>query len=184
MSEAPEVAERLPQTPAEQDSAIPKGWKPTVAEPVPVVRCTVIKKNGERCNQWSMRGLTKCYAHGKRELNFPSVVAHRDAVIEAARMKLLDASDDAADTLKELLQPGTAEGIRLKAATEILDRNGIRGGFEVDVEVGVKSDPAQVIRERLARLAKAAEASADGDDGDTVLDAEVVDDDQLTLFDD
>lgn len=179
MSEAPEdVKRQLPLSPRDQDSVIPKGWKPTVAEPVPVVRCVVIKKDGERCGQWSMRGMTKCYAHGKRELNFPSVVAHRDAVIEAARLKLLDATDDAADTLKELLQPGTAEGIRLKAATEILDRSGLRGGIEIDVEVTEKADPAKVIAERLERL-RAAATPRDED----IEDAELVEDsDQLTLF--
>lgn len=139
-------------TPTAQGAVIPLGWKPTPAKPVPVTRCVVVKQNGERCGRWSMRGMTKCYSHGKRELNFPNVAAHKEAVIEAARMRLLDASDEAVAALEQLLQPGTAEGIRLKAATEILDRNGIRGGFEVDVEVKSVEDAASVLQKRLDLL--------------------------------
>lgn len=174
--------------PGAQGSVIPLGWKPTVAKPVPVTRCVVIKKDGARCGRWSMRGMTKCYAHGKRELNFPNVAAHKEAVIEAARMRLLDVSDDAVDALEQLLQPGTSEGIRLKAATEILDRNGIRGGFEVEVEVEHKEDPASTLASRLKTLRErgkqALEAEWATEEEPDVIEGEVVegDDNQGTLF--
>lgn len=132
-----------------------------------------------------MRGMTKCWAHGKRELNFPNVKAHKEAVVDAARMRLLDASDDAVNTLEQLLQPGTAEGIRLKAATEILDRNGIRGGFEVDVAVEQKEDPATLLAKRLLTLRQRHEEALSGE----IIDADEVEDDadapsadQETLF--
>lgn len=128
-----------------------------------------------------MRGMTKCYTHGRRELNFPNVQAHKDAVIEAARMRLLDVSDDAVHTLEQLLQPGTAEGIRLKAATEILDRNGIRGGFEVDVAVETKEDAASILEKRLKTLRD--RAVRPEEDDDDIIEGEVVpNSDQDTLF--
>lgn len=167
---------------AAQGSIVPLGWKPTMQKPVPVTRCIVIKKNGDRCNRWSMRGMTKCYSHGKRELNFPHVKAHKEAVVEAARMRLLDASDHAVDTLEQLLQPGTAEGIRLKAATEILDRNGIRGGFEVDVQVEEKEDPATLLAKRLLQLRERHDEAQQVLEGEVVDDSDGEDDAQETLF--
>lgn len=174
--------------PVAQGSVIPLGWKPTLRKPIPVTRCVVIKKSGDRCGRWSMRGMTKCYSHGKKELNFPNVKAHKEAVLEAARMRMLDASDDAVDTLEQLLQPGTAEGIRLKAATEILDRNGVRGGFEIDLEVGTKEDAASMLTRRLKTLqdrsaARQMAEDSDSDDDDAIIDGEVVHSaDQGTLF--
>jgi antitoxin component of MazEF toxin-antitoxin module len=75
--------------------------------------------------------------------------------------------------------------VRLKATTEILDRAGIRGGqdISVDVEVNDSRPAAQVVAERLARLAEGAQAVAarvralevetDKSDGE-IVDAEVV----------
>jgi len=185
-STTPEVNPNA-KTAAEQGSVVPLGWKPTMDKPVPVMRCTVVKKDGERCGRWSMRGMTKCYTHGRKELNFPNVAAHRDAVIEAARMRLLDNSDVAVDALEQLMQPGTSEGIRLKAATEVLDRNGIRGGFEVEVQVEHTEDPAELLAKRLATLRerglKAMEQRALAEA--EIMDADVVEDDapqEETLF--
>jgi hypothetical protein len=186
-TEQPEEQGKDPHAfmPGAQGSVVPLGWKPTVQAPVPVVRCVIIKKDGNRCGRWSMRGMTKCYAHGRRELAFPNVQKHKEAVVEAARMRLLDASDEAVDTLEQLLQPGTSEGIRLKAATEILDRNGIRGGFEVDVQVEQKEDPAEVLAKRLLQLRERNAEAQEALHGE-VVDADVVDDggdeQQETLF--
>lgn len=175
--------------PGAQGSIIPLGWKPTADKPVPVVRCVVIKKDGNRCGKWSLRGHTKCMSHlGTAARNFPSIREHMDAVIESARMRLLDDSDVAIDTLEDLLQPGTSEGIRLKAATEVLDRIGVRGGFEVDVEVQHTEDPAQVLAQRLKVLRErglAGTAHLTDKPAEVIEDAEVVDDgdhQQETLF--
>lgn len=169
----------------QQNSNIPLGWKPTPAEPVPVVRCVTIKKNGERCKRWSLRGYNKCYRHSGSG-NLPNVQKYCDNVIEAARLRLLDNADYAIDVLEELMQPGTSEGVRLKASTEVLDRAGVRGGFEVDTEVTVTVSAADTIAERLSKLRKGAEASAVRKQQmieDEVIDADIVEDDgQETLF--
>jgi hypothetical protein len=184
----PQVSQnRSGLTAVEQGSNIPLGWKPTAAEPVPVVRCVTIKKDGERCKRWSLRGYDKCYRHSGSG-NLKNVEKYADAVVEAARLRLIGNTDTAVDVLEQLMQPGTAEGVRLKAATEVLDRSGVRGGFEVQVEGEVKHSPAEEIQKRLDKLAQGAQAvesmrsrirraHADPDADEDVVDAEIIDDD-------
>ncbi len=179
----------------EQDSIIPVGWKPTASKPVPVVRCVAIKKDGTRCKAWSIRGYTKCRRHAGpgAMMEDGNVNKYAEGIIEAARLRLIDSTDLALDTLDELIQPGTSEGIRLKAATEVLDRAGIRGGFEIDVETTVKIDASAEIAARLEKLCKGAatvnkmkaQALEDAEDP-SIVDAELVTDEddngQDTLF--
>jgi len=195
MSES--VIEQNPSgtSPLTQGSNIPLGWKPSREAPVPVVRCRQIKKDGERCKKWSLRGYDKCIKHAGPGAQMPdgNVSKYAQAVIEAARLRLVDDTDKAIDVLHDLMQPGTSEGIRLKSATEILDRAGIRGGFEIDVDVEVTDNPADTVKARLAKLAEGAAAvkdmrrrsapTAEADEGD-IVDAEIVEDDpdQGTLF--
>lgn len=170
---------------------MPLGWKPSLRAPVPVIRCTQIKKNGSRCGRWSLRGYDKCIVHsgpGAR-MKDGNVQKYAEAVQEAARLRLLDDSDKALDLLHEFItQPGTSEQIRLKAATEVLDRAGIRGGFDVKVDVEVTQNPSEEVRTRLAELAKGAktvedmkaralaEAEAERAEAEQIVDAEVVED--------
>jgi hypothetical protein len=168
-------------SPADQGSPIPLGWKPTPAEPVPVVRCTQIKADGDRCNNWSLRGYHKCFVHSGRG-GLKNVTKYAEAVVESARLRLIDESDGAVTQLVTLMQPGTAEQIRLKAATEILDRAGIRGGFEIDTTIEVTDNPADLIRKRLHELKEGAEAAQKIRDGYDVVDGEIIED-QPALFD-
>jgi hypothetical protein len=73
----------------------------------------------------------------------------------------------AVDKLEELMENAVSEPVKLKAATEILDRAGIRAGMEIDLGVELKDarTPAEIIAERLARL-KA---------GATIIQGELVD---------
>lgn len=157
----------------DQSLTIPSGWRPTAAEPLPVVRCTMIKRDGTRCKKWSLRGTTVCVKHGA---SLPDVREHAAALVEAARLRIIGNTDMAVDVLEDLMQPGTADAIRLKAADSILDRAGIRGGLQIDVEVTDNTSPAEALLSRLSKL----NASAD------ILDAEVLDSeedlDQLPLF--
>src|SRR5690606_17130066 len=119
--------------------------------PVPVVRCTVIKKNGKRCERWSLRGATVCHAHGGRLKN---VKEHAEAVVEGARMRLIGLSDLAIDQLEDLVQNASAEKIRLDAAKDILDRNGVKGAMEINVEVQHTESAADRLASRLAEAAE------------------------------
>jgi hypothetical protein len=81
--------------------------------------------------------------------------------IERARQKLVQAAPYAVDMLEDLMENAESERVKLKAATEILDRAGIRGGVEIDTSVNIDVRPAaQVIAERLDRLAQGAIQSA------------------------
>lgn len=163
---------------AQQGSMIPRGWIPTPDKPVPVVRCSMIKKDGERCKKWSLRGTTVCVKHGA---SLPSVREFADAVVESTRLRILDNADMAVDVLEDLMQVGTSENVRLKAATETLDRAGIRGGMEINHTAEVSISPADLLTERLVTLRKRSDDARErlGE----VFDAEVVESvQQLTLF--
>jgi hypothetical protein len=100
--------------------------------------------------------------------------------IERAREKLMQAAPFAVDKLEELMEFAESEPVKLKAATEILDRAGVRGGFELDNKVTVDVRPAaEIIAERLDRLAAGAiQAAARLAPDNSVIDAEVVIDEQ------
>jgi hypothetical protein len=134
---------------------VPATWKrATLGAPVPVVRCTYIfpdshARPGEQCRRWSLRGALKCYKHGG---NLENVRQHAEAVVEAARLRLIGNTDEAVDWLMDLGRNSTSDAVRLKAATEVLDRSGVRGGVEVDVQHTVNQDPAEVLRAKLEKL--------------------------------
>lgn len=138
-------------TPAEQGSDVPLSWKPTLREPIPVVRCTATSNGtGERCNRWSLRGTTVCWRHGG---HLPGVQEHAAAVVEAARLELFGNSARAVEVLLELMNGAQAEGVRLKAATEVLDRSGVRGGTELDVQVtDGRVDAAALLRDKVEQM--------------------------------
>jgi hypothetical protein len=55
------------------------------------------------------------------------------------------------------MENAQSEPVRLKAATEILDRAGVRGGVELDVGVDVNIRSSKdIVLERLERMASAA----------------------------
>ena len=139
----------------EQDSSIPKGWKPTLEKPLPVVRCTGTVRNGERagqrCGRWSIMGHDKCMVHGANLPNVQTAAAKR---VEAAKLRLIEDADLAVDTLFELIKVGTADQVRLGAAKEILDRSGIKGGYDVNVEITNTVSAAEEIHKKLAQMAE------------------------------
>lgn len=132
----------------------PKAWTPTRLDPFPTFRCTQIKASGEQCENMAIRGMmpenAKCLSHGA---NNPAVLEKAKSRVDAARMKILNDAESAAEVLSSLTLSGTADNIRLKAATEILDRAGVRGGVEIDVSGEVQVNTADEVKRRLASLA-------------------------------
>lgn len=126
----------------------PSGKKPS---PLPS-RCKAIKDDGIRCQLWTGGrpqddGL--CRVHLGSLRNKPT-----DSV-ERARQRLTQAAPAAVDILEELLESAESEPVKLKAATEILDRAGVRAGFDLNTEVTVDVRPAaSIIAERLQRLSQ------------------------------
>jgi hypothetical protein len=139
-------------------------------------RCKAIKDDGVRCQLWTGGrpqddGL--CRVHLGSLRNKPT-----DSV-ERARSRLTQAAPAAVDVLEDLIENGESEPVKLKAATEILDRVGIRAGFEINNEVIVDVRPAaSIIAERLSRLAKGAEhiiaINAAVDEPQDIIEAEVI----------
>jgi hypothetical protein len=78
--------------------------------------------------------------------------------VERARAKLTQAAPYAVDVLEDLMENASSEPVRLKASTEILDRAGVRGGVEFDAKIELHDGrpPAQIVAERLQRLANGA----------------------------
>jgi hypothetical protein len=161
----------------EQEDGGPKSDKrQPLAQPH---RCRQIKDDGIRCLLWSS-GRPK--DDGLCRIHLRSTKKQTSDDIERARNKLMQAAPYAVDKLEELMEYAESEPVKLKAATEILDRAGVRGGIEIDTTVNVDLRPAaSVIAERLERLsagaiataARLAEAGISTDDNN-VVDAEVV----------
>lgn len=150
---------------------IPESWtRATLDAPVPVVRCHYIfpdshDRPGEQCKRWSLRGTRVCQKHGGR---LPDVRKHAAAVLEDARMRLLGLADKGVDTLEELMDTAQSEAVRLGAVKEILDRGGVRGGTEIDVNVTAEQSSADILKDRLAKLRE------------RTIDVNVVEDDTVT----
>lgn len=121
-------------------------------------RCRVVKNDGLRCMLWSSGrlkddGLCRVHLRTQRKPGED---------VERARRKLMQSAPYAVDVMEELMETAISEPVRLKAAAEILDRAGVRGGVDigVDVEVTDGRSPAQIVLERLTRLRQGAETTA------------------------
>lgn len=137
-------------------------------------RCRTVKSDGIRCMLWSSGrikddGLCRIHLRSQRKPGED---------VERARRKLMQSAPYAVDVLEELMETATSEPVRLKASSEILDRAGVRGGMDIglDVEVTDSRTPAQIVQERLARLAAGAARVIDVAGELEVQDAEVVED--------
>jgi hypothetical protein len=114
-----------------------------------------------------------CFIHGG---SLPAVKKKAEATLLVARMRMVENTGLAIDTMLELTKPGVADAIRLKASTEILDRAGIKGGFDVNVEVNHNVSMAEEVNKRLEtmrqrQLAEVAESASLEDQGE-IVDAE------------
>lgn len=166
----------------EQEEGGPKSAKRQPAA-LPT-RCRAIKDDGIRCMMWSSGRMKD---DGYCRIHLGSIQRKPGEDVERARAKLTQAAPYAVDILEDLMENAASEPVRLKASTEILDRAGVRGGVEFDAKIEVHDGrpPAQIVSERLNRLAagaievaaKLAEAgiAIEAKDGSDIEDAEVVD---------
>ena len=116
-------------------------------------RCRLTKTDGTRCQLWHS-GRIKDDGLCRVHLGSTRRTANN---VEIARQKISQASTYAVDVLEELMETAQSEPVKLKAATEILDRAGVRGGIEIGVDVSVgERSPGDILKERLARLEAAA----------------------------
>lgn len=145
-------------------------------------RCQAVKDDGIRCQLWTSGRLQD---DGLCRVHLRSIKHRPGDDIERARAKLTQAAPYAVDVLEDMMTNAESEPVKLKAATEILDRAGIRGGVELDTNVNIDVRPAaSVIAERLNRLAinandaaaKLADAGIRVEADKDIIDAEVVTD--------
>lgn len=139
-------------------------------------RCVAIKMDRMRCMLWCAG---RSQDEGLCKTHLGSLLNKSGGSIERARARLFQAAPAAVDRLEQLLE-AESEPVRLKAATEILDRVGIRGGVELDSHVTIDVRPAaQLINERLAKLAlgQAPKPVIPDPEGD-MEEAEVIEDDE------
>ena len=150
-------------------------------QPVPMPhRCRQVKHDGIRCMLW---GSGRPQDDGLCRIHLRSVKSKTSDDIERAREKLMQAAPFAVDKLEDLMENAESEPVMLKAATEILDRAGVRGGVEIDTSLQIDIRPAaDVIAERLDRLSKGAIATAArlGLVEEEPIDAEVVEEEEET----
>ena len=118
-------------------------------------RCRAVKDDFLRCMLWSSG---RHNDDGYCRVHLRSMSRRPGEDIERARAKLTQSAPYAVDILEDLMQNAASEPVRLKASTEILDRAGVRGGVEFDARLEVTDgrQPAQVVAERLQRLAAGA----------------------------
>jgi len=143
-------------------------------------RCRIVKGDGIRCMLWASGrpkddGLCRMHLKSQRKPGED---------IERARRKLVQAAPYAVDKLEELMENAESEPVKLKASTEILDRAGLRAGMDInlDVEVTDARNPADIVAERLSRLADGARRTQEAlenlgmveSTGEDIQDAEVV----------
>lgn len=116
----------------------------------PPTRCRAIKQDGNRCLLWSSGrisddGLCRTHLGTKKPQIHGAIMRARERVHQAA--------PKAVEILEQLMESAESEPVKLKAATELLDRAGIRGGVEIDAKLEVDVRPAaELIQERLKRL--------------------------------
>lgn len=114
-------------------------------------RCLHVKADGLRCQLWSS-GRPKddglCRQHLGRLARKPG------ESVERARQKVIQSAPYAVDVLEQLMETAVSEPVKLKAASEILDRAGIKGGLQVDINATVNDgrDAVDVVMEKLQRL--------------------------------
>lgn len=160
----------------EQETGVLNPKRQPLAQPH---RCRQIKDDGIRCMLWSSGRIKD---DGLCRIHLRSTQHKTSDDIERARAKLQQAAPYAVDVLENLMLNAESEPVQLKAATEILDRAGVRSGIEIDTTITIDARPAaSIIAERLERLTAGALSnalrisSAIGEDVDgNVVDAEVV----------
>jgi hypothetical protein len=158
----------------EQDEPVASAKRQPTALPG---RCRTIKDDNIRCMLWSS-GRPK--DDGLCRVHLRSVKKRPGEDIERARAKLTQAAPYAVDMLEDMMENAISEPVKLKAATEILDRAGVRGGVEFDANIKVTDDrpAAIIIQERLDRLAASA-----GQRALDLIDAGVVENDTSDIQD-
>lgn len=127
-------------------------FRPTRRSPVPARKCSAKKRDGsgEQCGRWAIAGGTVCTVHGGQ---LPRVKERAEAVLDAARLMLLDSVPDALGVVYGLaMNAETPDAVRLNAAKDIMDRAGLKNAEQVDLNVAITEKPSAKLFERLENM--------------------------------
>jgi hypothetical protein len=161
----------------EQETGLTSARRKPAALPM---RCAAVKEDGIRCQLWTSG---RPQDDGLCRIHLRSLKHRPGDDIERARAKLTQAAPYAVDMLEQLMDTAESEPVKLKAATEILDRAGVHAGFDLNTKIDVDVRPAaSIIMERLNRLAinatdaaaRLADAGVQPQGDPNIIEAEVV----------
>jgi hypothetical protein len=118
-----------------------------------------------------------CIVHARAINDLPESIAKRNAVVEMAMSSLANMTADAVSVIAQIMQDEDApHGVRLKAATEVLDRTGLAKSAALAISISDQplhvAGPADEVRERLDRLAVAANVIVFPQQGDAEAEEE------------
>lgn len=117
--------------------------------------CQETLRSGRQCTYPALEDSLFCGYHHSIAKADPThdVIRYREQMMDHARIELLRMSPKAAETIEQILDSDTVPAqVKLKAATEVWDRIGIRGGMDLDINAEVHTDPAEDIRKRLEAM--------------------------------
>lgn len=121
-------------------------------------RCKRLRADNSRCWQWEWP-VAQAEGFCRNHSSYASFHAGEQMakMTDASRMRLSQLQGPALEALEDLILNSTVPHVRLKAATEVLDRTGIRAGSDITISGTVTHeaiDPAQAVRDRLNSLAE------------------------------
>lgn len=142
----------------------------------PPGRCRATRVDGHRCQNWHSGYADHdgmCRTHFTIKANAED--NYGPNVVQRAKNRIFQATLKAAEVLEELADSATSEDTKLRAANSILDRGGLRGAYEIEQNITVTGKPAaEIVQERLAKMALAAAPTTPEDTEGEVIEAELV----------
>lgn len=120
-------------------------WEPSPETPLAPVRCVVVGTDGTRCDSAAMEGANRCLRHGAEEVE-------ADKVVKAARRRLQGMANTALETFEDVMKNSINDSARIKAASEVLNRVGVKEDTNIKVEIEDKSSARAAIFERLETM--------------------------------
>lgn len=130
--------------PKEFDKAL-SNWTPSPETPLAPVRCVTVESNGVRCEYEAIEGQNRCLKHGAS-----TTEAHK--VIGAARKRLLGMTNTALETFDDVMKNSVNDSARIKAASEVLNRAGVKEDTNINIQVEDKTEARSAVLDRLAQM--------------------------------
>lgn len=120
-------------------------WEVSPETPVAPVRCVTVQETGDRCEMSAIPGQNRCLKHGASEAE-----AHQ--VIEAARHRLMGLTNTAIETFDDVMKNSINDSARIKAATEVLNRVGVKEDTNINIQIEDKTEARTAVLSRLESM--------------------------------